>query len=1021
MELNDLPEFQNLIAKIQSGQDKVNISGLYKSSRSFFLTSLGEKISRPLVIITQGDDEAEYLVRELKTFGAKNVLGFPAPDPAGQAVVLEKLLPNTNSFLVTIPAAFQQRFVSPREFGRFCRSLISGQKLDRQQLIRELSLAGYEKYSLIDDVGQFSVRGEVLDLWPPQFDYPLRMDFFGDKIESIRSFNPVSQRSAQTLKDFKLIPAKPFFAKDSQNSLFDFLSESAVLILDNIDLKCPDNFQRIYLNFLQNESSVNFLSQPAPKVFGDLNLLTDEILKLHRQGYQVKIICENKAQAQHLKNLLPSCAALWEILVGEIESGFIFPAIKIALFVNHEIFNRYHTPVRFPKFKQGVPLESLYDLKRGDYIVHEKYGVGIYERLQRLSVNETEGDFLIIRYARGDKLYVPIEDFHLIQRYLGTEGYRPTLSQLDTARWQLLKERVRKSITQLEQQLLKLYAERESLPGHSFPPDSDYEHQFAEAFIYAETPDQTKAILEIKQSMQSSRPMDRLVCGDVGYGKTEVAMRAAFKAVLDGKQVAVLVPTTVLAEQHFNTFQERFRDYPVEIEMLSRFRNPSRQRAILVNLKSGMLDIIIGTHRLLQKDVQFKDLGLLITDEEHKFGVSHKEKLKQLRREIDVLTLTATPIPRTLSMSLAGIRDLSVIDTPPEGRLPVKTYIGPYDETVIQQSVSNELNRNGQVFFVHNRIETIQTVFNRLKELLPGVGISIAHGRMKSSALEKVMLDFYRGKFQILLTTTIIESGLDLANVNTLIIADATRFGLAQLYQLRGRIGRRQRRAYAYFLYPTRHNFTSETKQRLSALAQYQQLGAGFRLALEDLRIRGAGNILGQRQHGHIQAVGFELYCKLVSKTVQRLKGKEVKPIVNPSINLSLPAYIPEQYIPDDRQRILIYKKMATLTEDKEIEELKEELRDRYGRSPEAVRNLLAILPLRILARKLNIEKINQVNGTIEITFLKAASLDTRKILQITQELPKETRFSPGDHFSLLINGIAPDPVKIKNLLHKLL
>ncbi|MEK7828614.1 MAG: transcription-repair coupling factor, partial [Deltaproteobacteria bacterium] len=671
---------------------------------------------------------------------------------------------------------------------------------------------------------------------------------------------------------------------------------------------------------LPNAGGIEFSTQSNLDIRQDIASRKEEILKplvnkikdWQDLGWGVFIICHNTGQAERLKELMEGALRLPTILIGDLSSGFRFPSIKLAVITEEEIFGQKVKRRPPPSHKIDAFLTQLQDLNIGDFIVHTIHGIGIYQGLKRLKIEDIENDFLLLEYQGGDKLYLPVQRLHLVGKYRGVEGKKPEIDKLGSTRWEKTKGRVKKIAEEMAKGLLELYAARKVVEGFSFSGGDRLFSEFEASFEYDETPDQLSAIEDVLKDMEEPRPMDRLICGDVGYGKTEVAMRAAFKAVMDNRQVAVLVPTTLLAQQHYLTFKNRFAAYPVTIEVLSRFRSPKEQKYILKRLANGEVDIIIGTHRLLQKDVVVKDLGLIIVDEEHRFGVSHKERLKQMKRQVDVLTLTATPIPRTLHMSLAGIRDLSIINTPPEDRLAIKTVVAKFDDELIRDAVRRELARGGQVFFVHNRVESIAQMADYLKRLIPEARIAVAHGQMKEKGLEKVMADFINKGYDILLSTSIIESGLDIPSANTILINRADRFGLAEVYQLRGRVGRSSHRAYAYLLTPPELILAEDAKKRLKALQELSDLGAGFRLAAHDLEIRGAGELLGAKQSGQIAEVGFEMYTQLLEDAIKELKGENIEKEIEPEINLRVSAYIPENYIPDERQRLFIYKRIAT-------------------------------------------------------------------------------------------------------------
>lgn len=728
------------------------------------------------------------------------------------------------------------------------------------------------------------------------------------------------------------------------------------------------SFPRLYLGSLVHRLPEEILplhltGKQVPSFRSQIPLLQDEVAHWQRQGYRVALAFTRPERAEVLLRELRGHLLLLE---GLLPRGFSFPAAGLVVVTEEEIFGRRARPTAKPELAPAGA-EGYADLEVGDYVVHVDHGIGQYLGIKTLEIQGVQRDYLFIRYEGADRLYVPVDQIHLVQKYLGGEGARPKLSRLGSGEWARVKRRVRESVRRLTRELLEIYAARKSLPGHAFSPDTPWQREFEEEFPYEETPDQLQALREIKADMEKPEPMDRLLCGDVGFGKTEVAMRAAFKAVMDKKQVAVLVPTTVLAQQHLLTFRERFKRFPVNIQALSRFQSASEQEEVITGLRRGTVDIVIGTHRLLQPDVSFRDLGLLIIDEEHRFGVAHKEALRKLKATVDVLSMTATPIPRTLHMALSGFKDMSVIETPPEDRLPVETYVVEYDERMVAEAIRRELERQGQVFYVHNRVRTIGGAHRRLARLVPEARIAMAHGQMPEEKLERVMMEFLEGKHQVLLCTSIIESGLDMPNVNTLIVEDSDRFGLAQLYQLRGRVGRSPRLAYAYFTYRPDRLLSEAAQKRLEAIKDFTALGSGFRVALRDLEIRGTGNIMGAEQHGFIASVGFELWSHLLEEAVRELRGEKPAVSVEPQVEVAVDAYILESYIPDARSRIQVYRRLRRAGRIQEVKALEEELRDRYGPLPPPVENLFSLARIRILGREAGVLAILQERDTIRL------------------------------------------------------
>ena len=764
----------------------------------------------------------------------------------------------------------------------------------------------------------------------------------------------------------------------------------------------------------ESEEPLDFSMQPFSLYRGNYQVVMDQIKEWTDAGYFVNIFSETPKQATRMQGILSDHGlpdTQTTVSVGGISEGFLNKALKLAALSEDEIFGRERrVPQRQSTFKEGAPILSLIDLKEGDYVVHVSHGIGIYEEMRRLDIDGKSQDFLVLKYAGGDILYVPTYQIDLVQKYIGgggEESHGPRLDKMGGTSWQRRKARVKASIEQMADELLRLYAIRESGEGHSFSADAPWQVEFEAMFPFEETPDQLKAIEEVKTDMERVRPMDRLVCGDVGYGKTEVALRSAFKAVMDGKQVAVLVPTTILALQHYNTFVERFSPFPIQVEMLTRFRTAKELATVKQGLAECTVDIVIGTHSLLSDNVEIHDLGLLVVDEEHRFGVKHKEKIKRLKKTVDVLTLTATPIPRTLHMSLVGIRDFSVINTPPENRLSIKTYVMEYNSAVIQDAILREMERGGQIFFVHNRVESIASIAKSIRELVPQARVAVGHGQMSERQLEKIMMEFVQYKYDILVCTMIIESGLDIPNVNTILINRADALGLAQLYQLRGRVGRAQQQAYGYLFYPQGRAITEGAQKRLRVIEEFTELGSGFKIALRDLDIRGTGNILGAEQHGHIATVGYEMYCKLLDETVQSLSGEEVEESVETRINLPVEAYLPDGYVPDSRQKVSLYKKIASLETANDRSDLETEINDRYGKIPDPVEMLLEIAQLKHLSKELGVETIAAGDEQIKITFDSAKSqVDPTRLIQLIRQ-DRRLRLMPPARLMVNMQGLA--------------
>lgn len=1077
------------------------LSGLLGSSKAFFIASLfNSQLSTPnsLLIISPAQEEAETLAKDINFFLREEaaifyppceVLPFepqsPHPDiSASRTDILYNLAQNLPHIIVATPSAIMQRVIPRNVLMSAVLRLGVGSEADRDEFLKKLLDMGYSKTTVVEDRGEMRVSGGIMDIFSPSCQSPVRIEFFGDKIESIRAFDSATQRSLKEMKEVVILPASEDGYSSELKSqpehhnqqitatFFDYLPEGCIVFIDNPDEAeaAASRFEEeiierkirleqknggsirpeeVYMPLGELKSAlyrnrvvaIGSSAQPSSKeglfeiitesnldIRQDISIRKEELLKpladrikgWQDLGWSIFLVCHTAGQAERLKDLLEGYGLgceMWDvgcgkslfyplpptshplIIIGDLSSGFRFPSVNLAVVTEEEIFGQRIKRRVPPSSKIDVFLTQLQDLNVGDFVVHTVHGVGLYKGLKRLKIEDIENDFLLLEYQDGDRLYLPVQRLNLVGKYHGVEGRIPLLDKLGSTNWEKRKSKVKKAVEEMAKELLELYASRKVIEGFSFSKGDRLFSEFEASFEYEETPDQARAIEEVLSDMEESRAMDRLVCGDVGYGKTEVAMRAAFKAVLDNKQVAVLVPTTVLAQQHYITFQNRFAAYPVTVEVLSRFRSHKEQKEILKKIASKEVDIIIGTHRLLQKDIAFKDLGIIVVDEEHRFGVSHKERLKQMRKHVDVLTLTATPIPRTLHMSISGIRDLSIINTPPEDRLAIKTIVAMFDDDLIRDAIMRELVRGGQIFFVHNRVQSIGAMADYLRRLVPEARIGVAHGQMKEKELERVMAAFVNKEYDILLSTSIIESGLDIPSANTILINRADRFGLAEIYQLRGRVGRSKHRAYAYLLTPPELTLTGDAKKRLKVLQELSDLGAGFRLASYDLEIRGAGELLGKAQSGQIAEVGFEMYIQLLEEAIKELKGEKMEREIEPEINLNVSAYIPEEYIPDERQRLNIYKKIASVSSETDITGLKEEIKDRFGGIPVSVDNLFRIMGIKLLLKQTKITELNQKGSFIYMAFSNDTSVEPQKLLRLMNKNPKKFRLTPDSRF----------------------
>jgi transcription-repair coupling factor (superfamily II helicase) len=1055
------PGAQDLFRGLEKG-GALSFSGMPAAAQAFVTALVRKRFpERAVVVVAEGLKAQESLQQDIETWLPK-----PLFFPGWEVLPHESKLPHVDVIsdrletlmklaegdgapvVVTNVVALLQKTYPPAVLAERTRRFKRSHQADPMELAQWLQSQGYEPEAQVNHKGEFSLRGGILDIFPPTAPWPIRLEFFGDDLDSLRSFEPLTQISREAVGEAVIPPAGELGLLKKLNAtatLLEHLPEDTIFILpdperlsevareyeaqipkdDPLSVRWSDLQRRMRtrLEFCENvEASLGFASldpfrpitdrPPEPQV-AELQR-RDFFGQLHRwlrQGYKVQVFCNNDGERQRFREVWqeyglgfipakkpehPPDEPLPDLRIGALGRGFMHEAGKLVVVTDAEIFGRYKVqrPRRLKAAHAQTTRSLLHidftDLEEGDYVVHVEHGIGRYLGLSVLSPGSgtkpleksglsLEGgeECLVIEYAPSNpedappKLYVPVSEAHLVSKYVGAGKVRPPLNTLGGARWTKTKEAAERAVRDLASELLSIQAARESQPGLAFPLDVPWQGEFESSFIFEETPDQMKAIHATKLDMERAKPMDRLICGDVGFGKTEVAIRAAFKAVMGGKQVAVLVPTTVLAQQHFNTFRERMADYPVRIELLSRFRTAREQKRVIQDLAAGSVDIVIGTHRLIQNDIAFKDLGLVVIDEEQRFGVMHKEKFKLLRKLVDVLTLSATPIPRTLYLALTGARDMSTIETPPQDRLPVETIVAQYDERLIRDAINRELGRQGQVFYLHNRVLDIDTVAAKLRDLLPRARIVVGHGQMDADELEEVMTKFVNGDADVLLSTTIIESGLDIPNANTIIIDRADRFGLSDLYQLRGRVGRYKHQAYAYLLLPRHAGLLSDARKRISAIKQYSTLGSGFKIAMRDLEIRGAGNLLGPQQSGHITAVGFELYCQLLKQSVSSLKGEKLPSRINVQVRLDflgLDSAIPETYIADSRQRMEIYRKLAEVMDTEALQKLRAELRDRFGPIPPAVELLLLVADIKLIAAPREITAIETQDGKLMLT-----------------------------------------------------
>jgi len=1046
--------FTEIVSRLETPfTDKVvvKVEGSWGSFARLLAAYVSQEINRPIVYICPHIDDADKSADDLRTFDAKEVLPFPAWEGEEDIADATDEIRAERLKVVLQVTSGKKDIIIPCSVQALCQPVPKAQALEKSRLqlkrakeispeiiIDWLANNGFERVDRVDLPGQFAQRGGIIDIYSPLLgemtfsekrgEYteknaaaPLRIEFFGDSIESIREINLDSQLSIRELKKIEIVSAVCGIEKKEQELFLNMLPAQSIIILEEpADIQ---EFVGLYLNRIEDASrlydweniyraierhtqlqifrfapaageqfikigvkSIQQYQHKAASIWAGHKQTLQELVQEAKSGKEVLFYCEIAAEIQRVNEILgdieTKLPANFKLLEGFVHEGFEIDPINTIVVAHHELFGQYGlVRRRYRPVRPAAPVDTLSELNVGDYVVHINYGIGKFKGIKTIEEKGGKSEYLSIEYADGVTIQVAAGNIALIQKYIGSSPKRPKLSKVRSKSWRKQKEKVARSVEDLAAQMLEIQAKRESMGGIAYEPDSNWQIQFEEAFAYQETPDQITTSQEIKTDMEQSIAMDRLLCGDVGYGKTELAMRAAFKAVENGRQVTLLAPTTVLCVQHGRTFTERFADFPISIEVLNRFKSSYQAKDIIKRTRSGRVDILIGTHRLLSGDVGFRDLGLLIIDEEQRFGVAHKEKLKKMRVNVDVLTMTATPIPRTLHMALLGLRDISSLSTPPLDRRSILTNVTAYDNNLIKQAIFRELNRAGQVFFVHNRVRTIDKKAWQLKKLVEDAKVAVAHGQMSKRQLERTMIDFVLGRIDVLVCTTIIESGLDIPNANTIFINDADRFGLAQMHQLRGRVGRYKHRAYAYMLLPKSRPISPVAARRLKAIEEYSHLGAGFRIALRDLEIRGAGNILGAEQSGHIQTVGYQMYCELLANAVRKLKNEPVQPIPTANIDLGYSAYIPKSYIPQDRQRMDVYRKIAVARNAEALKQIETELDDIYGPLPEEVTMFLETAQLKILASKKGIKSITKSGAELTFIFKKGTDIRIENLL----------------------------------------
>lgn len=1101
-------KFNEIKALAKSAKGVINLSGVSEGRAMPVASLIIKERGGQSLIITSSYAKAKRLAEDLSFFVEQKIFVIPEEEQLflkyeakSHGIMEERLtalkaLLTGESCIVIAPILGAVKKLAPHAiFEENTVRFALGAEADLEQIKRKLTFMGYERASYIESKGQYSIRGGIVDVFPVDSEYPYRVEFFDTEVDSIRTFDPMTQRSVENLKTVEIYPAEQMvqeenlfrhaaeklgkaydsFAKkhadpqrehllQRKNQLLEFIENTTnVQLLENyihyfydnteylwdymspggaVMLEDPDRIREV-LEFREQEdkedfktilergeavpgdykafpgkadldilykqpaiflftpfqkqlkgidrldASIQISSKQAPVFNGRMDFLETELKGYLKQSYNITIVCATEERIENLKNFIEHFDSSGQIKLskGSLTSGLEYPEEKLIYLWDGDIFTTQKH--RKPKTaeKRGKPIKTFTDIRKGDYIVHENHGIGKFIGVEQLTIQKVKKDYLKIKYAGEDMLYVPVEQMDMIQKYIGADGTAPRLNKLSGGEWKKVKAKAKAAIVSMAKELLEISAERAARGGYAFAPDSIWQREFEDLFPYEETSDQLRCVKEIKEDMERPISMERLLCGDVGYGKTEVAARAIFKCIADGKQAAVLVPTTILANQHYYTFKDRFEKFPFKVEMLSRFRNEKQQEAIAEAAKKGSVDVLIGTHRLLSKDIDFKDLGLLVIDEEQRFGVQHKEAIKRIRKNVDVLTLSATPIPRTLHMSLIGIKDMSLIEEPPEERYPVQTYVLEQDEELIRDAIQRELDRDGQVYIVYNRVRGIYKIASLITELVPDAVVAVGHGQMNEKQLEDVMIEFVNHESNVLIATTIIESGIDIPNVNTIIILDADRFGLSQLYQLRGRVGRSTRMAYAYLMYQKNKVLTEVAEKRLRAIKEFTEFGAGFHIAMRDLEIRGAGNLLGTEQHGHMMNIGYELYCKLVDDAVRALGGE----IVNPdreetSIEIDVPAYIPETYISDELLKLQMYKKIAAIRDEEDHAEVIDELIDRFGELPQEVENLVKVSHIRAMAENAGILRIHEEQKKIVFDFNEKNQLTPERIAKLSAE-----------------------------------
>ena len=1065
--LNELAEFEEISRDIRKGAGMIRVCGCVNSQKTHMMYALSDGCNYR-VIACSSESKAKQVYEEYR-FLDPNTYLYPAKDLLFyQADLRSKELVSQRMEVIQAVAAGEEATVVT-SFDAFMDSLLpkdvivektvriaNDSTFHLEEMQSRLVALGYDREVQIEAPGQFAVRGGILDVYPLTEELPIRIELWGDEVDSIRTFDVETQRSIENLEEVSICPAVEFPQEGEKGvSFLDYFPmEETILFLDE-PVRLIEKGQGVEEEFLEAQkkrvesgyevtdaevqlyhteeilkkmnaySSVGFFAldmkcrgletkasfslqtKSVNPYNSSFDMLTQDLKRLKRNGYRVVLLSGSRTRAKRLAedlrdyNLssyysdeLDREVAPGEIMTayGHVAYGYEYPMLKFTVISETDIFGKTKKKKK-RKTYEGRKIQSFAELKVGDYVVHENHGLGIYQGIEKIEVDKISKDYMKISYAQGGNLYIPATQLDLIQKYASADAKKPKLNRLGTREWTKTKTRVRGAVREIAKDLVRLYAARQEQEGYVYGEDTVWQREFEEMFPFEETEDQLLAIEAVKQDMMSHKIMDRLICGDVGYGKTEIAIRAAFKAVQEDKQVVYLVPTTILAQQHYNTFAQRMKDFPVRVDLMCRFRTPAQQKKTIEDTKKGLVDIVIGTHRVLSDDLKFKDLGLLIIDEEQRFGVQHKEKIKKLKENVDVLTLTATPIPRTLHMSLIGIRDMSVLEEAPNDRMPIQTYVMEYNAEMVREAIERECGRQGQVYYVYNRVEDIAEITGHIQKLVPDVTVEYAHGQMKEHQLERIMYDFINGEIDVLVSTTIIETGLDISNVNTMIIHDADHLGLSQLYQLRGRVGRSNRMAYAFLLYRRDKLLREVAEKRLAAIREFTDLGSGFKIAMRDLEIRGAGNLLGAEQHGHMEAVGYDLYCKMLNEAVKHLKGEMEEETFNTTMDLNVDAYIPDSYIPNEYQKLDIYKRVAAIENEEEMEDMLEELIDRFGDIPKKVETLLAVASLKAIAHSAYVTAVEQKGERFTFSMYEKAKVQLQKIPGLLEQFKGDLAF----------------------------